>query len=63
MAREALDIAGPNGVDVLITDFMMPGMNGLELIERPAGGPAGHEPGYIILVTAYDSPGLAATAG
>ncbi|HRF48441.1 MAG TPA: response regulator [Anaerolineales bacterium] len=61
--KEALDLAGPAGVDVLITDFMMPGMNGLELIERlQAGGGGGHEPGYIILVTAYDSPGLAATA-
>ncbi len=60
--KEALDIAGPNGVDVLITDFMMPGMNGLELIERLQAGAGGHEPGYIILVTAYDSPGLAATA-
>ncbi len=60
--KEALDIAGPAGVDVLITDFMMPGMNGLELIERLQAGGGGHEPGYIILVTAYDSPGLAATA-
>ncbi len=60
--KEALDIAGPAGVDVLITDFMMPGMNGLELIERLQATGGGHEPGYIILVTAYDSPGLAATA-
>jgi signal transduction histidine kinase/DNA-binding response OmpR family regulator len=58
--QEALDIIGQkNGVDVLISDFMMPGMNGLELIEKLQGN---REPSHIILVTAYDSPGLAATA-
>lgn len=56
---EALEMIGQHSVEVLITDFMMPGMNGLELIERLQNG---HEPGQIILVTAYDSPGLAATA-
>ncbi|MBL8056545.1 MAG: response regulator [Anaerolineales bacterium] len=56
---EALELIGQNSVEVLITDFMMPGMNGLELIERLQNG---HEPAQIILVTAYDSPGLAATA-
>ena len=57
--QEALDIAGDGVVDVLITDFMMPGINGLELIEKLQGG---REPAHIILITAYDSPGLAATA-
>ncbi len=56
---EALQMAGQSAVDVLITDFMMPGMNGLELIEKLQSA---HEPAHIILVTAYDSPGLAATA-
>ncbi len=56
---EALDMIGQGRIEVLITDFMMPGMNGLELIERLQNG---REPGQIILVTAYDSPGLAATA-
>jgi signal transduction histidine kinase/DNA-binding response OmpR family regulator len=46
---------------VLITDFMMPQMNGLELIERLQASPGG-APGHIILITAYDSPGLALTA-
>ncbi|MBI3244810.1 MAG: response regulator [Chloroflexi bacterium] len=57
--QEALDTIGNNAIDVLITDFMMPGMNGLELIEKLQGG---HEPAHTILITAYDTPGLAATA-
>jgi signal transduction histidine kinase/DNA-binding response OmpR family regulator len=57
--QEALDLATEKPVDVLITDFMMPGLNGLELIEKLQGA---REPGHVILVTAYDSPGLAATA-
>jgi len=46
-------------VDVLITDFMMPGMNGLELIERLKGD---QKPAHTILITAYDTPGLVITA-
>jgi signal transduction histidine kinase/DNA-binding response OmpR family regulator len=57
--HEALDIIGDGMVDVLITDFMMPGINGLELIEKLQNE---REPAHIILITAYDSPGLAATA-
>ncbi len=57
--REALDIIHQCPVEVLITDFMMPGMNGLELIEQAQKD---HKPAQVILVTAYDSPGLAATA-
>ncbi len=38
---EALEMIGQNSVEVLITDFMLPGMNGLELIERLQNG---HEP-------------------
>jgi signal transduction histidine kinase/DNA-binding response OmpR family regulator len=57
---EALEVFGQGRVEVLITDFMMPGMNGLELIEKVQRGRG--EPSHIILVTAYDSPGLATTA-
>ena len=57
--KEALELIGQRPPDVLITDFMMPGMSGLELIEKLRDG---REPGHIILVTAYDSPGLSATA-
>jgi len=57
--EEALEVIGRRPPDVLITDFMMPGMNGLELIEKLKDG---REPALTILVTAYDSPGLAATA-
>lgn len=57
--QEALEMIGNNPVDVLITDFIMPGMNGLELVEKLQGE---REPAHTILITAYDSPGLAATA-
>ncbi len=57
--QEALDQVAQGSIDVLITDFMMPGMNGLELIERLQGE---KRLAHIILITAYDSPGLAATA-
>jgi signal transduction histidine kinase/DNA-binding response OmpR family regulator len=56
---EALRLAGQNLVDILITDFLMPGMNGLELIEKFKGG---REPSHTILITAYDTPGLALSA-
>jgi signal transduction histidine kinase/DNA-binding response OmpR family regulator len=57
--EDALQQLGDNIADVLITDFMMPGMSGLELIERLNDG---RKPGYTILVTAYHTPGLATTA-
>lgn len=71
--KDALEKMQERGVDILITDFMMPGMNGLELIEkvregqRPPGQlphgqkPQGQKP-HIILITAYDTPGLAISA-
>ena len=57
--EEALKLVGDQGVDILITDFMMPGVNGLELIEKLKGS---QKPAHIILITAYDTPGLAISA-
>ncbi|MFZ5879453.1 MAG: response regulator [Chloroflexota bacterium] len=59
--KEALERVAGDSVDVLITDMMMPGMNGLELIERMQANPGGR-PAHIILITAYDVPGLKETA-
>lgn len=53
---EALALSNKGPIDVLITDFMMPGMSGLNLIEALKTN--GQQPGYTILVTAYDTPGL-----
>jgi signal transduction histidine kinase len=58
---DALEKVEDGSVDVLITDLMMPKMNGLELIERLQSHPAGR-PTYTILITAYDVPGLKETA-
>ncbi|HET9912800.1 MAG TPA: EAL domain-containing protein [Anaerolineales bacterium] len=55
--KEALKYASDDTVDVLITDMMMPGMNGLELIEELQAHSTGRIP-YTILMTAYDVPGL-----
>ncbi len=51
--REALEQASDLPVDLLITDLMMPGMNGFELIEKLGSRPAG-PPAFIVLITAYD---------
>jgi signal transduction histidine kinase/DNA-binding response OmpR family regulator len=59
--KEALERIAGDSVDVLITDMMMPGMNGLELIEKMNSN-SGGRPGHIILITAYDVPGLKETA-
>jgi CheY-like chemotaxis protein len=58
---EALERIGNNTVDLVITDMMMPDMNGLELIEKLRAHPSGH-PAYSILITAYDVPGLKESA-
>jgi signal transduction histidine kinase len=58
--KQALEYANEDTVDVLITDMMMPGMNGLELIEQLQAHPAG-KPFHTILMTAYDVPGLKET--
>jgi CheY-like chemotaxis protein len=55
--RNALEQVKGKTVHLIITDMMMPEMNGLELIENlrlQSGG----EPLYSILITAYDIPEL-----
>jgi CheY-like chemotaxis protein len=56
--REALAIVG-DGVDVLIVDYLMPDMTGLELIEQLRTLPI-RQPARIILITAHHSAELAA---
>jgi len=56
--EDAIEQVGQDSVDILITDFMMPGMNGLKLIEQLQ---ADRKPSHTILITAYDTPGLSAT--
>jgi signal transduction histidine kinase/DNA-binding response OmpR family regulator len=56
--EDALQQLGDGVADVLITDFMMPGMSGLELIEKLQEG---RKPAHTILMTAYDTPGLSIT--
>jgi CheY-like chemotaxis protein len=58
---EALDRIKDTGVDVLITDMIMPGMNGLELVQKLQTHPGGR-PAHVILITAFDVPGLKVTA-
>ena len=60
-AENALSLVHDKPVDMLITDMMMTGMNGLELVEKMQSHPAGR-PAYVMLVTAYDVPGLKITA-
>lgn len=60
-ARLALEIAGKEGVDILVTDMIMPEMTGLELVEKMRDLPSGR-PSHIILMTAYEVPGLKETA-
>ncbi|HEX5807863.1 MAG TPA: response regulator, partial [Anaerolineales bacterium] len=59
--KQALELVEKSAIDILITDMMMPGMNGFELIERLQAHPAGR-PTHTILMTAYDVPGLKETA-
>jgi CheY-like chemotaxis protein len=59
--RDALDRVKDLPVDLLITDMMMPDMNGMELIEKLYSHPAGR-PAFTILMTAYDVPGLKESA-
>ena len=59
--REALERVSDGSADILITDMIMPEMNGLELVEKLHDHPGGR-PSYVILITAYDVPGLKETA-
>jgi len=54
--HEALAIVG-DGVDVLIVDYLMPDMTGLELIERLRALPI-RQPARIILISAHHSAEL-----
>ena len=58
---EAIRQIDDGATDILITDMIMPGMTGLELIEKLQNHPAGR-PTFSFLVTAYDVPGLKVTA-
>jgi two-component system NtrC family sensor kinase len=59
--HEAIKKVDDGATDILITDMIMPGMTGLELIEKLQNHPAGR-PTFSFLVTAYDVPGLKVTA-
>lgn len=59
--REALERVEGSAADILITDMIMPEMNGLELVEKLQRHPGG-KPAHVILITAYDVPGLKETA-
>jgi signal transduction histidine kinase/DNA-binding response OmpR family regulator len=59
--ERALEMVKDKPVDLLFTDMVMPGMSGLELIEKLQSHPGGR-PEYTALITAYDVPGLKETA-
>jgi len=59
--REALEKVQSGAADIIITDMIMPEMNGLELVEKLQNHPGGR-PSHIFLITAYDVPGLKETA-
>jgi len=52
---EALQLAAQERADLIITDFMMPGMNGLELVERLRADPRTRDV-PIILTSAAPEP-------
>ena len=60
-AEQALEKVKDRPVDILITDMIMTGMNGLELVEKLQSCPAS-QPAYIIMITAYDLAGRRAIA-
>lgn len=58
-AFDALDIINQHAIDILITDISMPGMNGLELIEKVRNMKAATE---CVLLTGYTQFGYAKKA-
>src|SRR5258708_9494696 len=58
---EALESARDEKVDILITDVVMPGMDGLEVCERFRGQPAATPP-FNFRLTAYTDPCVKHTA-
>ncbi len=60
-AETALKQLEGESIDLIITDMMMPGMSGMELIDRLRKRNQGNSL-YSILITAYDVPGLRETA-
>jgi signal transduction histidine kinase/DNA-binding response OmpR family regulator len=59
--HDALERVLDRAPDILITDMIMPEMNGLELVEKLQNHPGGR-PAHVVLITAYDVPGLKETA-
>lgn len=59
--EEALQRVKHAAADILITDMIMPGMSGLQLLEKLQNHPAGR-PTFSFLITAYDVPGLRLSA-
>lgn len=57
--QEALDLLAGRAADLIITDYNMPAMNGLELVAQVRDR---HILSRIILITAYSSPELYDTA-
>ncbi len=55
--EQALQIAASQPVDILITDYMMPGINGVELIEKLQSTSC-QPPVYTIIITAIDPDGV-----
>jgi DNA-binding response OmpR family regulator/putative methionine-R-sulfoxide reductase with GAF domain len=55
--EDAITQLGDGYADVLITDYMLPGMSGLDLIEKLQNG---RKPAHTILITAYNTASLEA---
>jgi len=49
--NQALEILASNNIDVIIVDIRMPGMSGLELIEKVAKE---HKDVYFVILTGYE---------
>lgn len=51
--EQALELAQQQPVDILITDMMMPGITGIELIKKLQSQPE-YPPAYTIMMTAHE---------